>query len=236
LGLSFFGARQWYLPVNSIVIWEHADIKRFLLASGIAFLLGSIPFGLILVRVFRGVDVRQTGSGNIGTANVARIAPGLGVWTLILDSAKGMVAVLIAKLIANHASPQAADSRNTALIVGGAGLCAVLGHMFSVFLKGKGGKGVATAMGAFLAVTPWAVLAAAAVYVVIYLLSHYTSLASIASAAIFPFIAAVFIAPTQRPVLLPFVVVICLLVILKHHQNIRRLLSGTENRLELTRH
>jgi acyl phosphate:glycerol-3-phosphate acyltransferase len=232
---SFFGARQWFLPVNSIVMWGTPMLTRFLLASAIAFLLGSIPFGLILVRVFRGVDVRQTGSGNIGTANVARIAPGLGLWTLILDSAKGLVAVLIAQLIANHASPQAADSRNSALIVGGGALFAVLGHMFSVFLKGKGGKGVATAMGAFLAMTPWAVLAAAVIYALIYLLWRYTSLASIVAAVIFPLIAAEFIAPSQRPVLLPFVVVVCLLIVLKHHQNIRRLLSGTENRLELKR-
>jgi acyl phosphate:glycerol-3-phosphate acyltransferase len=210
-------------------------LTGFLLASTIAFLLGSIPFGLILVRVFRGVDVRQTGSGNIGTANVARIAPGLGLWTLILDSAKGLVAVLIAKLIANQVSAQTGESSRAVLIVGASAFFAVLGHMFSVFLKGKGGKGVATAMGAFLGITPWAVLAATIIYAVIYLLCHYTSLASITSAATFPLIAAVFMPPSKRPVLLPFVVVVCLLIVLKHHQNIRRLLSGTENRLELKR-
>jgi acyl phosphate:glycerol-3-phosphate acyltransferase len=210
-------------------------LRDFILASAIAYALGSIPFGLILVRVFRGIDVRQTGSGNIGTANVARIAPGLGLWTLILDSAKGYVAVVIARVIANHALSSTSGSKSAALIVGGSALFAVLGHMFSVLLKGKGGKGVATAMGAFLGMTPWAVLAAAVIYIVIYLLWHYTSLASIASAAIFPLVAAVFIAPSERPVLLPFVVVICLLIVLKHHQNIRRLLSGTENRLELKR-
>ena len=121
------------------------------------------------------------------------------------------------------------------MIVGGSVLFAVIGHMFSLFLKGKGGKGVATAMGAFLGMAPWAVLVAAVIYVVIYLLSHYTSLASITSAAVFPLIAALFIAPGERPVLLPFVVVVCLLIIAKHHQNIRRLLSGTENRLDLKR-
>jgi acyl phosphate:glycerol-3-phosphate acyltransferase len=210
-------------------------LTGFLLASTIAFLLGSIPFGLILVRVFRGIDVRKTGSGNIGTANVARIAPGLGAWTLILDSAKGLAAVGIAKLIANQVSAHTEDLTNTALIVGGSAFFAVLGHMFSVFLKGIGGKGVATAMGAFVGITPWAVLAAAAIYVVIYLLWHYTSLASITSATIFPFIAAVFIAPSQRPMLLPFVLAVCLLIVLKHHQNIHRLLTGTENRLDWKR-
>jgi len=210
-------------------------VRSFVLASAIAFVLGSIPFGLILVRLFRGIDVRQTGSGNIGSANVARIAPGLGLWTLILDSAKGLVAVLIARAIAAHPSSSPDGLGSTGLIVGGSALFAVLGHVFSIFLKGKGGKGVATAMGAFLGMTPWAVLVAAGIYAVIYLLSHYTSLASIASAAIFPFIAAVFIAPGERRMLLPFVAVVCLLIILKHHQNIRRLLSGTENRLDLKR-
>ena len=205
------------------------------LASAIAFVLGSIPFGLILVRVFRGVDVRQTGSGNIGTANVARFAPSLGLWTLILDSAKGLASVLVAKLIASHVLPLGARSSSTAFIVGAGALFAVLGHVFSVFLRGKGGKGVATAMGAFLPITPWAVLITAVFYAATYLLWHYTSLASIVSAATFPFIAAEFMAPIERPVLLPFVAVICLLVILKHHQNIRRLLAGTENRLELKR-
>lgn len=206
-------------------------LMDFLLASVIAYLLGSIPFGLVLVRVFRGIDVRQTGSGNIGTANVARIAPALGAWTLILDSAKGLVAVLIAKLIANHAP----GVSNAAWLVGGSALFAVLGHMYSVFLKGKGGKGVATAMGAFLGISPWAVLAAAILYVVIYLLWHYTSLASITSAAVFPLIAAVFMTPGERSVLLPFVVAVCLIIILKHRENIRRLLAGTENRLDLRR-
>jgi len=210
-------------------------VRDLVLASAIAYLLGSIPFGLILVRVFRGIDVRQTGSGNIGTANVARLAPGLGLWTLILDSAKGLVAVLIARVIASHAPSDSGGLKSTGMIVGASALFAVVGHIFSVFLKGKGGKGVATAMGAFLGIAPWAVLAAAVVYIVIYLLFHYTSLASILSAAIFPLIALAFIAPGERPVLLPFVVLVCLLIILKHHQNIRRLLAGTENRLDLKR-
>ena len=79
-------------------------VRDFVLASAIAYLLGSIPFGLVLVRIFRGIDVRQTGSGNIGTANVARIAPGLGLWTLVLDSAKGLVAVLVARAVAVSSS------------------------------------------------------------------------------------------------------------------------------------
>ena len=210
-------------------------VRDLVLASAIAYLLGSIPFGLILVRVFRGIDVRQTGSGNIGTANVARLAPGLGLWTLILDSAKGLVAVLIARVIASHAPSDSGGLHSSAVIVGAGALFAVLGSIFSVFLKGKGGKGVAAAMGVFLGLSPWAVLVCAVVYVLIYLIWHYTSLASITSVAIFPLIAAIFIAPDERRVLLPFIVALCLLIILKHHQNIRRLLAGTENRLDLKR-
>lgn len=207
-------------------------LRELLLASAIAYVLGSIPFGLILVRMFRGVDIRSSGSGNIGTANVARVSPSLGIWTLILDSAKGYIAVLIARLIAGSSSHRGGLT-TTGIIVGASALFAVVGHMFSLSLKAQGGKGVATAMGAFLPVVPLAVLVSAVIYVLIYLLSHYTSLASITSAVIFPFIAAVFISTGERPVLLPFIVVVCLMIVLKHHQNIRRLLSGTENRLDL---
>jgi glycerol-3-phosphate acyltransferase PlsY len=211
-------------------------LTNFILASAIAYLLGSIPFGLVLVRVFRGMDVRQTGSGNIGTANVARLAPGLGVWTLILDSAKGYVAVVIAKLIAMHTLSAGSEWRFVPVMIGASALFAVLGHMFSVFLKFKGGKGVATAMGTFLGIAPLAVLITVVLYVMIYAFSHYTSLASIAWAALFPVIAGALMQSRDRPLLLPFIVAIAVLIITKHHQNIRRLLSGTENRLYLRRH
>jgi glycerol-3-phosphate acyltransferase PlsY len=211
-------------------------LSRLLAASVIAYLLGSIPFGLILVRLFRGVDVRQTGSGNIGTANVARLAPGLGLWTLILDSAKGYLAILVAKAFAAHLPPSESGWWVVPLIVGACAVFAILGHMFSVFLKFKGGKGVATAMGAFLAIAPLAVLIVLLIYGLIYAFSHYTSLASITSAAIFPFVAGWLMNPTERFILLPFLVMSSGLIIIKHHENIRRLLAGTENRLDLTHH
>lgn len=211
-------------------------LLSFLTASVIAYLLGSIPFGLVLVRVFRGVDVRQTGSGNIGTANVARVAPGLGVWTLILDSAKGYVAVVIAKILANHMRDTQSQWWILPAIVGASAFFAVFGHMFSVFLKFKGGKGVATAMGAFLAIAPLAVLVTVVLYVAIYFFSHYTSLASITAAVVFPFVAGAFMKPSDRVVLLPFLVVISIFIVVKHRENIRRLLAGTENRLDLKRH
>jgi glycerol-3-phosphate acyltransferase PlsY len=211
-------------------------LSTLLAASVIAYLLGSIPFGLILVRLFRGVDVRQTGSGNIGTANVARLAPGLGLWTLILDSAKGYLAIVIAKALADHLSASKSGWWQVPLIVGASAVFVIVGHMFPIFLRFKGGKGVATAMGAFLAIAPLAVLIVLLIYVLIYAFSHYTSLASITSAAIFPFIAAWLMKPPDRLLLLPFLIMISSLIIIKHHQNIRRLLAGTENRLDLTHH
>jgi glycerol-3-phosphate acyltransferase PlsY len=204
-------------------------------AGIIAYLLGSIPFGLVLLRVFRGVDVRTTGSGNIGTANVARVSRGLGLATLFFDSLKGLVAVLIARAIAVHMLNGSADIQSMAIITGLSGLLAIVGHIFPVWLKFKGGKGVATAMGAFLGLMPWAVLVTLLFYIVIYAIWHYTSLASIACAALFPLIAAFMMPAAERPVLLPFLVAACLLIIVKHHENIRRLLGGTENRLDLKR-
>ncbi len=204
-----------------------------LVAGIIAYLLGSIPFGLVLLRVFRGIDVRTTGSGNIGTANVARVAPSLGLWTLFFDSAKGLAAVLIAREVARHMSNGSTEA--VALITGLSALLAIVGHVFPVWLKFKGGKGVATAMGAFLGLMPWAVLVTVVLYVAIYAAWHYTSLASITSAALFPLVAGIMMSPAQRPVLLPFLVAASLLIILKHRENIRRLLAGTENRLDLKR-
>jgi glycerol-3-phosphate acyltransferase PlsY len=204
-----------------------------LVAGVIAYLLGSIPFGLVLLRVFRGVDVRKTGSGNIGTANVARVAPSLGLWTLFFDSAKGLAAVIIAREIARHMTNGSTES--VALITGLSALLAIAGHVFPVWLKFKGGKGVATAMGAFLGLMPWAVLITVVLYVAIYAVWHYTSLASITSAALFPVIAGVMMSPAQRPLLLPFLIAASLLIIVKHRENIRRLLAGTENRLDLKR-
>lgn len=204
-----------------------------LVAGIIAYLLGSIPFGLVLLRVFRGVDVRKTGSGNIGTANVARVAPSLGLWTLFFDSAKGLAAVIIAREIARHMTNGSTES--VALITGLSALLAIVGHVFPVWLKFKGGKGVATAMGAFLGLMPWAVLITLVLYIAIYAVWHYTSLASITSAALFPLIAGVMMSPAQRPLLLPFLIAASLLIIVKHRENIRRLLAGTENRLDLKR-
>jgi glycerol-3-phosphate acyltransferase PlsY len=202
-------------------------MQTYIIVAAIAYLLGSIPFGYILVRVFRGEDVRQIGSGNIGATNVARQAPGLGIATLVLDMAKGYAAVSIAWLIAEHTG-----ARPVYLMLGLAAVFGILGHVFPVWLKFKGGKGVATGVGVFLAVVPKAVLIVLVIFALIFALFRYVSLASIVATAAFPLVAYLLISTGDR-LLLPFMCAGSLLIILKHHQNIRRLLSGTEHRLEL---
>ena len=197
----------------------------WLLSIPLAYLLGSIPFGYLLVRIFRKQDIRATGSGNIGATNVARSgAKGLGFLTLVLDALKGFVAVFIAqKIAAPYDFPQAYD------IAVCAAVAAVLGHCFPVWLGFRGGKGVATALGVFLALAPLTVLYLLAIFLVIVFFTRYVSLGSIVAAALFPVLALPH-APARTPIIVTGYILIPLIVILKHHQNIRRLLAGTEHR------
>lgn len=198
----------------------------WLLSISLAYLLGSIPFGYLLVRIFRHEDIRTTGSGNIGATNVARSgAKGLAIFTLLLDALKGFIAVVLARHIAEpYGFPQAYD------IAVAAAVAAVLGHCFPVWLGFRGGKGVATALGVFFALVPLTtILYLLSAFVVIVFLTRYVSLASIVAAALFPFFALPH-APARTPILVTGYILIPLIVILKHHQNIRRLLSGTEHR------
>lgn len=192
----------------------------WLITLALAYLLGSIPFGYILVKIFRKQDIRATGSGNIGATNVARSgAKGLAIATLLLDLGKAYLAVTVAQ----HILPGSYD------LAVAAAIAAILGHIFPVWLRFHGGKGVASALGVFLALTWPSALATLAIFVVLFLITRYVSLASIVAAACFPLFAFHFV-----HVRTPFVTVgflfIPLLIIVKHHQNIRRLLSGTENR------
>lgn len=206
----------------------------------VSYLLGSIPFGYILVKVFKKQDIRQTGSGNIGATNVARSgAKGLAVATLLLDAGKGFLAVSFADVFVNirkHEiiipgySPAASILGHVTLVGATAALFAILGHVFPVWLRFKGGKGVATAAGAFGAIAPAAVILVLAVFVVLVATLRYVSLGSIVSAASFP-PAAYYLSSDGQVILLVPLVASALLVIGKHHQNIRRLLAGTENRL-----
>jgi glycerol-3-phosphate acyltransferase PlsY len=200
------------------------DARICLPVAVVAYLLGSIPFGFLLVRVFRKEDIRTMGSGNIGATNVVRSgAKGLGALTFLLDAAKGYVAVFATQwLLGDWFSGQNIHAIAAAF--------AVLGHMYPVWLRFKGGKGVATAFGVFLALAPVAALIGLAVFVAVLLIWRYVSLASVASAVVFP-IAALLLARGQATALFTAVtVLIPLLVIVKHRQNIRRLVSGTEYR------
>lgn len=205
----------------------------YLIVAAVAYLLGSIPFGYLLVRIFRGEDIRRSGSGNIGATNVARSgAKGLGIATLVLDALKGAVAVWVASKIAFSGYMRcefAPDPCPAALVLTAVGaLFAVLGHIFPVWLRFKGGKGVATALGVFSVLFPKAVLVCLAVFIVVVALTRYVSLGSILAALTFP-VAAYFL---YRPPAGSLVItsIMALVIVLKHHQNISRLLAGSENR------
>jgi len=217
----------------------------------ISYLLGSIPFGYVLVRLLRGEDVRLTGSGNIGATNVSRKSPALGVMTLLLDALKGSAAVAVGMILSpplferipiphipwRYILP--VSSPDFAPWAALAALFAVLGHMFPIWLKFRGGKGVATALGAFILIAPKSVLLSAAVFFALVLALRYVSLGSIAAVAAFPNLALLLHEYASSPPALALMSFTSVLIILKHHANIRRLLAGSENRFgmksELTR-
>jgi glycerol-3-phosphate acyltransferase PlsY len=198
----------------------------FLIAA-VSYLLGSIPFGYLLVRIFRGEDVRQSGSGNIGATNVSRKSPVLGALTLLLDGLKGTAAVLFTYLLLG----QLPDHSRACLMMSLAALFAVLGHIFPVWLKFRGGKGVATGLGSFVVIAPKAVLLAVGIFVAAVLVFRYASLGSILAVAFFPFLVYEMHAYGSAPAALALIASTSLLIIVKHHENIRRLLSGTESRV-----
>jgi glycerol-3-phosphate acyltransferase PlsY len=184
-----------------------------------AYLVGSIPTGLLLAKAFGGVDIRSTGSGNIGATNVYRtMGRKVGILTLVGDCLKGVVPVVVAS---GFGLPVA--------WIAVVGLAAFLGHVYTVFLGFKGGKGVATALGVFLAVSPLAVLAALAVFSLVLYKWRYVSLASITSAALMPSLVALI---DKNPAMVGMSLVIAALVIYKHKENIQRLKAGTENKFK----
>ncbi|MHB1858120.1 MAG: glycerol-3-phosphate 1-O-acyltransferase PlsY [Acidobacteriaceae bacterium] len=198
------------------------------IAATIAYFLGSIPFGYLLVRMFRKEDIRQTGSGNIGATNVLRSGSRwLGILTLALDLGKGFLAVEIARhLTTGHHAIQAGSI---------AALFAVIGHVFPVWLRGKGGKGVATALGVFLALAPLAAVCSVIVFIVVTTMTRYVSLASILAAVSFP----VWVWLAQRflhvhygygPIFVVGTILVPAIILIKHRKNIDRLLHGTEYR------
>ena len=192
----------------------------------ISYLLGSVPFGYLLVRIFHREDVRQSGSGNIGATNVSRKSRGLGVCTLLLDALKGTAAVGVGYFLSGHMGLAVLPFRVMSL----AALFAVIGHAFPVWLEFRGGKGVATALGAFAVIAPKSILIAVVIFIAVFALSRYVSAASVVAVAIFPLAGWRLHEYGQARLALIFMLLTSLLIVARHYQNIRRLLSGTENR------
>lgn len=194
----------------------------------LGYLLGSIPFGYLLVRAAGGGDIRFQGSGNIGATNVARTSGwSVGVATLLLDAAKGFFAVWLT----GHFSGE-----NIRFMMY-AGLAAIVGHVFPVWLRFAGGKGVATALGVFAAICWPALAAATLLFILVVLFWRYVSLASISAAAALPLLVYLLYAPRHAPPTAVSVstLLAAVLVIVKHRDNIERLLHGTEPRFSLRR-
>jgi len=184
-----------------------------------AYLLGSVPFGYLVVRVWKKTDIRTHGSGNIGATNVFRIfGPIPAAVVFVLDAAKGAVPAALARTV-HCAVP--------GLLPVAAGLSAVAGHTWPVFLRGSGGKGVATAFGMIAALSPRAAASAFGVWAVLFAATRYVSVGSIGAAVALPLLLFVF---ERNAVLVCFGILVCVLIVRRHASNIARLAAGTENR------
>lgn len=193
-------------------------IKAILIIA-VSYLIGSIPFGVIIGRVFKGVDIRDSGSGNIGAANAMRtlgVVPGIIV--LLLDIAKGFFAVYIS----THLMP------NTPLMNVTAGLTAIIGHNYSIFLKFKGGKGIATSLGVFLALSWQIALVCLVTYVIIVFITRYSSLGSLMGTLAMPVCMYLFHQPQEY---FWFSVIAAAFAFYKHKENIKRLIKGEETKM-----
>lgn len=196
-----------------------AAVSREVLALVGAYLVGSVPFAIVLVRLFRGVDVRTQGSGNAGATNVLRTAgKGLAIGTMLLDVGKGVAAVFLMRAVTY-------DPR----WLGAAAVAAILGHVFPVWFSFRGGKGVATAIGSFGVLAPWAVLAVVVAFVLVVAATRFVSLGSITAACLLPLaMRLLFHAPDAEVVA---AAAATLLLVFSHRANIQRLVAGTERRL-----
>lgn len=194
-------------------------MTREILALATAYLLGSVPFAIVLVRLFRGVDVRTQGSGNAGATNVLRTAgKPLAIGTMVLDVAKGVVAVLLMRSLT-------VDPR----WLGAAAVAAVLGHVFPVWFSFRGGKGVATAIGGFAVLAPWAVLTVVGAFALVVATTRLVSLGSLTAACVLPLALRLLLHAPDA--LVVAAAATSAVVVVSHRANIRRLLAGTERRL-----
>ena len=197
----------------------------------IAYVLGSIPNALWVGKTFKNIDVREHGSKNTGSTNAARVLGAkLGIFTLILDILKGALPTYLGIVLGANLLTRMTGIDKLDIIV--IGMAAILGHTFSLFLKFKGGKAVATTLGVFLVLVPYAILILLVVFFVIFGLTKYVSLASVISAVALP-IAVYF---TTRHIPLTILgIIIGLLVIIRHKENIKRLINGTESKLSFSK-
>lgn len=196
----------------------------------VAYLLGAIPFGLLVARAFGVRDVRTHGSGNIGATNVWRVAGArAAIWVYVLDIGKGVLAVSLARLV-----PATIIPSEVLLVL--AGLAAVLGHVFPIYLGFRGGKGVNTGLGVILSLLPLETIAAIIVFASVLAVSKFVSLGSISAAIALAAIVAVekiWFRPDVPLIYLAMSVCLALVILFTHRQNMRRLIDGTENRFAL---
>ena len=197
----------------------------------IAYVLGRIPNALWVGKTFKNIDVREHGSKNTGSTNAARVLGAkLGIFTLILDILKGALPTYLGIVLGANLLTRITGIDKLDIIV--IGMAAILGHTFSLFLKFKGGKAVATTLGVFLVLVPYAILILLVVFFVIFGLTKYVSLASIVSAVALP----ITVYLTTRHIPLTILgIIIGLLVIIRHKENIKRLINGTESKLSFSK-
>lgn len=202
------------------------SILSYIVVSLAAYLLGSIPAGFLVAKA-RGVDIRAVGSGNIGAANTFRaVGKTAGIIVLLIDALKGFVAVEASNLIVNFFGVAEPDRENYRIV---AGIFAVLGHNYTCWLNFKGGKGIATSAGVYLALAPWAVLYAVVAFILGFGLTRFTSVGSMLAAVALP--TAVWFTKDNWTLRI-VTIVLGVLALLRHRMNIKRLIAGTENRVE----
>ena len=203
------------------------DILGYLVAAVLSYLLGSIPTGFLVAKA-RGVDIRNVGSGNIGATNVFRyLGKPAGIFVLLADALKGWLAVFVlARLVFGwfHASPDLQEREWFAVV---AGISAILGHNYTCWLHFKGGKGIATSAGVLVALVPWSLVIILSIWIIVFALTRYVSLASLAASFALPFAAWV---TKESFTMILITGAMGALAIYKHKANIQRLLNGTESR------
>jgi glycerol-3-phosphate acyltransferase PlsY len=200
-------------------------VLSYIVTALVAYLLGSIPTGFLVAKA-RGVDIRTVGSGNIGATNAFRVlGKGFGIFVLLMDALKGLLAVFAASAIVKFLPGVPVEYLRIT-----AGIAAILGHNFTCWLHFKGGKGIATSAGVLIALVPYALLIILAIFIILFLATRYVSVGSIAASFALPF--ATWFTTRHDVGLTVVMTAIAALAILKHRKNIQRLLNGTENRIQ----